>query len=560
MAKQKFELAKLDSKNLKELDGFTVKMKGLVKENPFVEITDRKTYEEAKKARTSLKSGRTEVQKQDRLIGTFLSKFRKETKSIAETLVEIVSPSEDKQQTEIDRWELILEEEKNEKERMEKERIDLIEKNLKEYDEAFDKVISNITIDNIETCKEDSAATTTTDFDFEEYQANFDVMITTKESEFEKRVEEVKAIEERRLSDLANDRQNKLNEVELHTSRIIDETIVFDPNLRQDVVNYFNGVDYDFGEKTKEFDEMTGSMLLKVDRLNERLIEDKKRNDELEEIRQKNAKLESQNIQRQKIKNVGEGLLDKIHQMTIENTVEETNYIKEALSNRDELDNELDPEFDEMASRVERSLKDKLEVIAEKLQIQKEKEEAEEKRMELVMDQRTKVLKDLGMEVNEDETQWTGFGLTYDVATIYDENDFEVILDEVKIASETDEKRTFEIKKIGFVWDEEERIWKGFDQEVEHSVVLGLTDEDWKGYSQTLEDCKKEYIETNVKEKERQNYLKPIKEQMISMIDNQRVIGDIDVKFEGDELKLWNQLIEKNEAFCQEAIELIKKH
>lgn len=561
MAKQKkFELSTLDSNNLKELDGFTIKMNGLVKDNPFVEITDTKSYNEAKKRRTSLKSGRTEVQKQDRLIGTFLSKFRKETKSIAETLVEIVSPSEDKQQAEIDRWEKILEEKANEKERIEKERIESIEKNLKEFEEAFDKIISNVNVDNIENCKEDFKVTTTTDFEFEEFQVNFDVLITTKESQLEEKIEKVIDDENKRIETIKIKRQNKLNEVELHVSRIIDETVSFDPNLRNDVVDYFNGIDFDFGDKTKEFDEMTASMLLKVDRLNERLFEDKKKNDELEEMRKKNERLEAQKIQRQQIKNIGEGLLDKVHQMTIENTVNETNFIQEALLKRDEVDEELLPDFEEMASRVERSLKDKLEVIAEKIQIQKEKEAVEEARMEKVMNERKEVLKDLGMQVDKSETEWKGFGLTYDVASIYDENDFEVILDEVKIASETDEKRTFEIKKIGFIWNEEERIWKGFDQEVEHSVVLGLTNEDWTGYVQTLEDFKKEFIETNVKEKERQNYLKPIKEQMISTIDLQRVIGDLEVDFEGDELKLWNQIIEKNETFCQEAIELIQKH
>ena len=58
------QLSDLKVNNLPELQGWKEKQEKLVSENPFVEITDNKTYEVACKRRTALLKGRTELEKQ----------------------------------------------------------------------------------------------------------------------------------------------------------------------------------------------------------------------------------------------------------------------------------------------------------------------------------------------------------------------------------------------------------------------------------------------------------------------------------------------------------------
>ena len=108
MSKKKFEIATLDSANLVELDGFKQSQLKLVEDHPFIEITDPASYKKAKASRTALKTGRTTIEKQDKLIGSKLSSFRKETIAKKDELVSITKPHEEKQQVEIDRWEKIL--------------------------------------------------------------------------------------------------------------------------------------------------------------------------------------------------------------------------------------------------------------------------------------------------------------------------------------------------------------------------------------------------------------------------------------------------------------------
>ena len=115
------ELMTIDPKNIKELSGWEVKQNELVKNHPFVKITDNETYEEAKKNRTALRTGRTDIQKQDTSIGSFFRELRSKTKKIADSLIDITKPHEDKQQAEIDVWEAKKAEEKAEKERIEQE-------------------------------------------------------------------------------------------------------------------------------------------------------------------------------------------------------------------------------------------------------------------------------------------------------------------------------------------------------------------------------------------------------------------------------------------------------
>lgn len=138
---------------LPELQGWKEKQEAVVKENPFIIITDNKTYEEAKKSRTTYVSARTTIEKQDKLIASKLKVVRDEVSSETKKLVDITLPHEEKQQNEVRRYEAIKEAERVAKEKAEKERKDKIEQNIESYYQAWKLAIDSISFKGIETFK-----------------------------------------------------------------------------------------------------------------------------------------------------------------------------------------------------------------------------------------------------------------------------------------------------------------------------------------------------------------------------------------------------------------------
>lgn len=150
-----FEIEKLQATQLPELQGLKEKQIQIVEENPFVQITDNKTYEEAKKSRTTLVSARTEIQNQDKTIASKIKKFREMVAGVSAELIAITKPHEDKQQEEVRRWEAVKEQERLEKQRLENERISLIKGIIEGiYQESLTK-IDKMTFSTIETVKSD---------------------------------------------------------------------------------------------------------------------------------------------------------------------------------------------------------------------------------------------------------------------------------------------------------------------------------------------------------------------------------------------------------------------
>ena len=69
MAKQ--EISKIENFNvnaLEEIKGKEKLIESVIKENPFVKIVDNKTYEEAKKSRTALRTCRTDLEKEEKAL------------------------------------------------------------------------------------------------------------------------------------------------------------------------------------------------------------------------------------------------------------------------------------------------------------------------------------------------------------------------------------------------------------------------------------------------------------------------------------------------------------
>lgn len=218
------QLSDLKVNNLPELQGWKEKQEKLVSENPFVEIIDNKSYEVACKSRTALLKGRTELERQDKLIASQLTSFRKDVKSETEILIGITLPFEEKQQTEVKRYEAIKEAEKQEKERLEQERIDKIKTKIDLFETDSYKIIQETNIENVEMHKTMLDAFVNDDFDYEEYDIMFEQVkmriqnlwdekcndIQEKENQ---RLENEKLAEENRLLREANlERENKAKE------------------------------------------------------------------------------------------------------------------------------------------------------------------------------------------------------------------------------------------------------------------------------------------------------------------------------------------------------------
>jgi len=216
------ELLKLDdlkATNLPELQGFKQKQEELVKECPFVEITDNATYEIAKKHRTALLKGRTTLEAQEKIIASKLSNFRKDVKTIIDGLVSITLEHETKQQSEVKRFEEIKEKERLERERLEELRIKTIKDKISELETSSYEIINNWGVDVLKGAENSVFSGMDTDFDFEEYDILFDQAkervkkvcddkinsITEKENQ---RIENEKLLKEKAESDA------KLKEIE----------------------------------------------------------------------------------------------------------------------------------------------------------------------------------------------------------------------------------------------------------------------------------------------------------------------------------------------------------
>jgi hypothetical protein len=236
MSKEVLNLDELNVNQLPELATFETTQKELVKSNPFVEIIDNKTYEQAKAHRTALVKGRTALENQEKLIASKLSNFRKSVGEKTKKLIEITLPFEEKQQSEVKRWENIKEAEKAEKERLEQDRIDGIKSKINEIETQCYSVIQKITFDTILGTTQEVANLLETDFDFEEYDVMFEQMksrvsndLMNKTNDLTQREKERKEREDLK-KELFQVRVNRLKEVgfDLHNdSFMAKERVTF---------------------------------------------------------------------------------------------------------------------------------------------------------------------------------------------------------------------------------------------------------------------------------------------------------------------------------------------
>ena len=141
----------------------------LVAENPFVLIIDTATYANAKKSRTALLTGRTSLEKQEKIINQNLTRIKKYVSEETLKLIEITKPSEDTQQTEVKRYEAEQARIKLEKEQAEAKRIKDISDIISTFKEDSILAIDNATYESIDNVSKEISEF---EFDAEEFVGN----------------------------------------------------------------------------------------------------------------------------------------------------------------------------------------------------------------------------------------------------------------------------------------------------------------------------------------------------------------------------------------------------
>ena len=193
-------IEKLDVNNLPELVGWKEKQETLVKENPYVEIIDAKSYDLACKSRTNLLKGRTELEKQDKAIASKVASFRKSVGGKTAELIDISSYAEEKQQKEVKRWEGIKEAEKAEKARIEDERIHRIKNEVNTFETKCLELIQNTVFANVNETKSKMDVFFNTEFNFEEYDIMFTQAKARVQSFWDSRCGEIQEKEVQRIA------------------------------------------------------------------------------------------------------------------------------------------------------------------------------------------------------------------------------------------------------------------------------------------------------------------------------------------------------------------------
>lgn len=373
----KFELESLKVNNIKELDGWVEQQKALVTENPFIEITDNKTYTEAKKRRTAYVKGRRSVEKQDSLLATVLKNFRNQLGTKKVELVGITKPHEEKQQTEVERWESKLKEESEKKANKEKERIRLIESKIEEFKANSTAIIVGISFENIENSKTEfkKLIENQEGFDFQEYKYTYDQLINEVNLQFDQSVSNEQEKEKTRLDQLEEKTTGRINEFELAISRMIDEATLEEEGLKSKIENAINQDSFDYGDQWETYVAMTERMIGKAQEKMESLRSKKIQDDELKELRLIKENQNKLKEQRSRIEQMENGYLDIIHQINTENHIVQTKVVMDGLVRDNGLLEDLFPNFETMCNVVKKALKERLESVSKELEEKRLKED-----------------------------------------------------------------------------------------------------------------------------------------------------------------------------------------
>lgn len=216
---KKSEVLKIEDFNvnaLEQIKGKKEHIDKVIKENPYVAITDNKSYEEAKKNRTTLRTNRTDLEKEEKAILTNVKNIITEpVKKIYSEFRESIAPAEDKQQAEVKRYEDIKEDERKERERIEEERKQTHRDNIELFVTSNKENIEKLTFEQAQTFElnftfEEKVFTSET---FEEFDDVFEAKIEVLKSQLSEKKASLQQAEDIRL------RQEELDRIEADNQR-----------------------------------------------------------------------------------------------------------------------------------------------------------------------------------------------------------------------------------------------------------------------------------------------------------------------------------------------------
>jgi len=193
------KIEELKAEMLPELQGFKEKQVKLVEENPYIEIIDNKTFEDGKKRRTALLKGRTELEAQEKAITKKLNDFKSLVKSETENLIDITKPHEEKQQSEVKRYEDLKKAEKAEKERLEAERIEDIKNKISEFENTCLEIIQKSNFENLTDSKAKLDKLFNSEIEVEEFDILFSQAKNRCQSLFDTKCSDIQEKESQRI-------------------------------------------------------------------------------------------------------------------------------------------------------------------------------------------------------------------------------------------------------------------------------------------------------------------------------------------------------------------------
>lgn len=217
----KLSIADFSVEKLAELSGKKEEQLKLVEENPFIDIVDTKTSDEANKRRTALRTGRTSLEKEQKdVIAKIKQVISEPVKAEYEKLISITSPYEKKQQDEIDRYKSEKEAEKAAEAKKERERIDNIKNQISAFVHKVKVEVSNLKYED--SLNYDLPVL---DIDFQEFK-----------SLYISEVEALKFVLNSKKELLAREEKNRLDAIEIKKQQDEAKRV---QDIRDSIWNYY---------------------------------------------------------------------------------------------------------------------------------------------------------------------------------------------------------------------------------------------------------------------------------------------------------------------------------
>jgi hypothetical protein len=305
---QLIKLEKFSIEQLPELKGKKEQVKKEIEKFPLIaEIVDSKSYEDAKKSRTGVKTLRTGLQKESKMVLGKIKEHILNRVSVAyDEITNEVIEEERKRQEPIDVYEAELERKRQEKAEQERIRIEAIKNSIEDWYASWADRVSMLTFDKIQEVKEhiDESIANFDVKSLEEFDILFDDKKSLLENVFKAKVDELikeqEIIESQRILAI----KTQISEWHEKRSRVIDQTNDLE-SLEKEFLSFQKEDGIHCGEFQSEFAEKRASLISRFESKIQAIKTELKQKAEQEEIRLKNERI----LDKQKelrIKEVGE--------------------------------------------------------------------------------------------------------------------------------------------------------------------------------------------------------------------------------------------------------------